>query len=239
MRNILITGGSRGIGEEAVRHFMGCNDNVVFTYKDSYEQAKQLMEETGSYGFRCDISSEEQIKDMTKDALVLLNNKVDVLILNAAIPSYGDTCNMSNSHWKNVIDTNLNGSYYTIRELIPNMISNKRGKIITVSSIWGEVGASCEVAYSSAKAGIIGMTKALAKELAPSNINVNCISPGLIDTDMNKIFTGEEKIEMIDNIPLGRLGYKKEVVDAMEFLGSDRASYITGQIIGINGGLVI
>ena len=239
MRNILITGGSRGIGAEAVRHFKRANDNVVFIYNKSKAEADALIKETNSIGIKCDLSNEKEVNRIAKDVLVLLNNRVDVLITNAGIASYGLITEMDTDTWRNTIDTNINGTYYIIKALIPNMIYNKKGSIITISSLWGQVGAACEVAYSTTKAGIIGMTKALAKEVAPSNIRVNCISPGFINTDMNNRLGEEEVKAFIDTVPLGVAGEKQNVVDAMEFLASDKSSYITGQIIGVNGGLVI
>jgi 3-oxoacyl-[acyl-carrier protein] reductase len=239
MRNILITGGSKGIGAEAVRHFKRANDNVVFIYNKSKAEAENLMKETNSIGIKCDLSNEKEINGIAKDILVLLNNRVDVLITNAGIASYGLIAEMDTDTWRNTIDTNINGTYYIIKAIIPNMIYNKKGSIITISSVWGQVGAACEVAYSTAKAGIIGMTKALAKEVAPSNIRVNCISPGFINTDMNNRLSEEEVQAFIDTVPQGVAGEKQNVVDAMEFLASDKSSYITGQIIGVNGGLVI
>lgn len=239
MRNILITGGSKGIGAEAVRHFKRANDNVVFIYNKSKAEAENLMKETNSIGIKCDLSNEKEVNGIAKDILVLLNNRVDVLITNAGIASYGLIAEMDTETWRNTIDTNINGTYYIIKAIIPNMIYNKKGSIITISSVWGQVGAACEVAYSTAKAGIIGMTKALAKEVAPSNIRVNCISPGFINTDMNNRLSEEEVQAFIDTVPQGVAGEKQNVVDAMEFLASDKSSYITGQIIGVNGGLVI
>ncbi|MBK5253471.1 MAG: 3-oxoacyl-ACP reductase FabG [Peptostreptococcaceae bacterium] len=236
IKNILITGGSRGIGAEAVRHFKSIGCNVVFLYKASEDLAKVISEETGAFAIKCDVSKHEEVEIAIKDAIVLLNNRVDVIICNAGISKSGLVTDISHEDWGKIIDTNLNGVYYCIKSVLPNMVNNRSGKIITISSMWGEVGASCEVAYSSAKAGIIGMTKALAKELAPSYINVNCIAPGVIDTDMNKIYNKEE---MIEEIPMGRIGTVGDIVNTMEFLASDSSDYITGQIIGVNGGQVI
>jgi 3-oxoacyl-[acyl-carrier protein] reductase len=238
MANILITGGSRGIGAEAVRQFTAAGHKVVFTYHRSETAADLLRQETGAVPVRCDVKHPDSVK-IAVDKAVSVLGQIDVLICNAAIADYGLITDLDISRWEEVINTDLSGVFYCVRHVLPAMISRKSGCIITVGSMWGEVGASCEAAYSAAKAGVIGFTKALAKEVGPSGIRVNCISPGMIDTDMNASVS-EDAVDMIvDETPLCRTGAPSDVARAMLFLASDDASFITGQVISVNGGLVI
>ena len=237
-RNVLIIGGSRGIGAEAVRQFRAEGDNVVFTYHTSEIQADELRQETGAYPVRCDVKFSDSVRIAVQKALDILGH-VDVLICNAAIADFDLITDIDEMRWEEVIDTNLNGVFYCVRNVLPLMIQRKKGTIITVSSMWGQVGASCEVAYSAAKAGVIGMTKALAKEVGPSGITVNCVAPGMIDTDMNARVSAETVREIADETPLCRVGKPEEVAAAMRFLASEEASFITGQVIGVNGGLIV
>ena len=238
MANILITGGSRGIGAEAVRQFTAAGHKVVFTYHKSETAADLLRQETGAVPVRCDVKHPDSVK-IAVDKAVSVLGQIDVLICNAAIADYGLITDIDISRWEDVISTDLNGVFYCIRYVLPAMISRKSGCIITVGSMWGEVGASCEAAYSAAKAGVIGLTKALAKEVGPSGIRVNCVSPGMIDTDMNASLDEESVKAIADDTPLCRTGSPAEVAKTMLFLASDDASFITGQVIGVNGGLVI
>ena len=238
MANILITGGSRGIGAEAVRQFTAAGHKVVFTYFRSEIAADLLRQETGAVPVRCDVKHPDSVK-IAVDKAVSVLGQIDVLICNAAIADYGLITDMEVSRWEEVINTDLSSVFYCVRYVLPAMISRKSGCIITVGSMWGEVGASCEAAYSAAKAGVIGLTKALAKEVGPSGIRVNCISPGMIDTDMNAS-VGEDAVDMIvDETPLCRTGSPADVARTMMFLASDDAAFITGQVISVNGGLVI
>ena len=238
MANILITGGSRGIGAEAVRQFTAAGHKVVFTYHRSETAADLLRQETGAVPVRCDVKHPDSVK-IAVDKAVSVLGQIDVLICNAAIADYGLITDLDISRWEEVINTDLSGVFYCVRHVLPAMISRKSGCIITVGSMWGEVGASCEAAYSAAKAGVIGLTKALAKEVGPSGIRVNCISPGMIDTDMNASVS-EDAVDMIvDETPLCRTGAPSDLARAMLFLASDDASFITGQVISVNGGLVI
>ena len=238
MNNVLIIGGSRGIGAAAVRCFKENGDNVIFTYHKSEIEADALRQETGALPVRCDVKFSDSIK-VAVDKAVSEMGRIDVLICNAGIADFNLITDISESRWEEVINTNLNGVFYAVRHVLPSMISRKSGCIITVSSMWGEVGASCEVAYSASKAGVIGLTKALAKEVGPSGIRVNCISPGMIDTDMNAEVSDEAKAEIKDETPLGRTGSAEEVAAVMKFLASEDAAFVTGQVIGVNGGLVI
>lgn len=237
MANILIVGGSRGIGAEAVRQFAKDN-KVVFTYFRSEREADALRQETGALPVRCDVKFSNSVKVAVDKAIEVLGT-IDVLICNAAISDINLFTDIGEERWEEVIDTNLNGVYYSINYVLPSMISRKKGSIITVSSMWGQVGASCEVAYSAAKAGVIGLTKALAKEVGPSGIRVNSIAPGMIDTEMNKEVEPEAVDAIREDTPLCRIGNTGDVVNAMKFLASDESSFVTGQVIGVNGGLVI
>ncbi len=237
MSNVLIIGGSRGIGAEAVRHFAKGN-NVAFTYFKSEKEADALRQETGATPVRCDVKFSNSVKVAVDKAIETLGT-IDVLICNAAISDINLFTDIGEERWEEVIDTNLNGVYYSINYVLPSMISRKKGSIITVSSMWGQVGASCEVAYSAAKAGVIGLTKALAKEVGPSGVRVNSIAPGMIDTEMNKDIAADAVKAIEEDTPLCRIGTASDVVKAMEFLASDASSFITGQVIGVNGGLVI
>ena len=238
-KNVLITGGSRGIGAEAVKLFTAHGSSVAFFYKNSYEKAIQLSKETGALNIRCDVSNLKSVAEAMKVVNAFFNEKIDTLICNAGSCDFGLLQDIGAERWKKIIDTDLNGVYYTVNEVIPSMISRKKGCIIIVSSMWGQVGASCEVAYSTAKAGLIGFTKALAKELGPSGIRVNCIAPGMIDTDMNMNLSEQDIESIADETPLERIGTTKDIAETMHFLSSDAASFITGQVIGVNGGLVM
>ena len=238
-KSVLVTGGSRGIGAEAVRIFSASGYRVAFLFKNADEAAKALTEETKAVSIKCNIENFKEVHCAVRDAAVLLGIAgFDVLICNAGISkikTFGET---TIEDWKEIMDTNLNGSFYVTKEVLPYMISNKSGKIVYVSSIWGQVGASCEVAYSASKAAIIGLTKSLAKEVGPSNINVNCVAPGVIRTDMNGELSSETIKSLEKDIPLCRLGLPSEVAETLYYLCSQNANYITGQVIGINGGLI-
>lgn len=238
MKNVLIIGGSRGIGAEAVRQFARGECKVCFTYFKSELEADALRQETGATPIRCDVKFSNSVRIAIEKAIEVMGT-IDVLICNAAVSDINLITDIGVERWEEVIDTNLNGVYYAINYALPQMVSRKAGCIITVSSMWGQVGASCEVAYSASKAGVIGLTKALAKEVGPSNIRVNCIAPGMIDTEMNSHVAPEVVAEITDETPLGRIGLSKDVVATMKFLASDEASFITGQVIPVNGGLVI
>lgn len=237
-KKVLIIGGSRGIGAEAVRLFTASGCSVVFTYHRAELAADALRRETGAVPVRCDVKHPDSVRIAVEKAVSTLGS-IDVLICNAGTADYGLITDIEESRWEEIIDTDLNGVFYCIRNVLPSMISRKSGCIITVGSMWGETGASCEVAYSAAKAGVIGLTKALAKEVGPSGIRVNCLSPGMIDTDMNAAFTEEDVKAIAYDTPLGRTGDPAEIAKVMRFLASDDASFITGQVIGVNGGFVI
>lgn len=235
---VLIIGGSRGIGAAAVRRFAREGWKVAFTYHRSEKEADDLRQETGATPIRCDVKYSNSVKIAVDRAYEVLGG-VDCLICNAAVSDINLITDIGDERWEEVINTNLNGVYYAIEHCLPAMISRHEGSIITVSSMWGQVGASCEVAYSAAKAGVIGLTRALAKEVGPSGIRVNSISPGMIDTEMNAHVDADIVAEIADETPLSRIGKAEDVVSAMLFLASEESSFITGQVIAVNGGLVI
>ena len=240
MNNVFITGGSRGIGKELVKHFSDAGYKVAFTYKNSSESAYELSEKYGAFPIRCELESEEHILAAIDCARDIFDGKgADILVNNAAMSEIKMFSDISSEDWRRMLEVNLTAPYLFCRGFLPHMIHNKSGRIINISSMWGQVGASCEVHYSAAKAGLIGLTRALAKELGPSNITVNAIAPGVIDTDMNSHLTKGELEMLRDEIPLMRLGKASEVAKLALFLASESASYITGQVIGQNGGMVI
>lgn len=235
MKTALITGGSRGIGEACVRLFASEGFKTFFLYKESDEKARLLANETGATAIKCDISVPNAVGETVKR----LKNEtatLDVLVNNAGVSFVGVIQDTDDDIYRRVLDTNLSGTFYLIRALAPMMISRKYGRIINVGSVWGKYGASCEAAYSASKAGVRGLTLALAKELGPSGITVNCIEPGVIATDMNACFNEEALKELADATPLCRIGKPEEVAEAVLFLASDKASFITGQCIGVDGG---
>lgn len=241
MKTIIVTGGSRGIGASIVKELANKDYNIVLNYNNSEEQAKQIQKELLEKNikieiFKADVSKRENVKELVKFALEKFKT-IDVLINNAGIDQVKMFMDITDEDWNRMIQTNLNSVFYCTQEVLPTMIHNKEGNIINISSIWGITGASCEVHYSVAKAGIDGMTKALAKELGLSNIRVNSIAPGAILTDMNKGYTNEEIEDMKSQIPLGKLGNPIEIAKCVNWLIED--NYTTGQIISPNGGWVI
>ena len=233
MRNVLITGASRGIGAAAARYFAQNGDRVIVNYNKSKAAAEKLAKEVGGIAIKADVSKTDEV-----DAMFAQAGRVDVLVNNAGIAGFYMLDAMTDEEWRNMIDVNLNSVFYCSRAVLPQMINRKNGAIINVSSMWGICGAACEVAYSTAKAGIIGFTKALAKEVGPSGIIVNCVAPGAIDTDMNICLDDDAKRELCDETPLGRMGTPEEIAKAIFFLADDK-SFITGQVLSPNGGLVI
>ena len=234
---LLITGGTRGIGRACVEEFIKNGHEVAFFYMQSDDAAKEL-ESIGAMGIKCDIRSSESVTAAVANVADKLGD-IDALINNAGVSSFGFFDSISDEEWARIIDTNLTGAFYVSREVSKLMISQKRGKIINIGSMWGKVGAAMEVHYSASKAGLRGMTMALAKELGPSGITVNCIEPGVIRTEMNAVLNDEALDILAEQTPLGRLGEPSEVASLALFLASDAASFITGQCIGIDGGFAI
>ncbi len=240
MSNFLITGASRGIGEAVAKKACEMGHNVVINYRNSREKAEALAKSLGNNAIAicADVADEVAVKKMFQTA----NNAfggIDVLINNAGTSSFSLFQDISVSAWDEMFDTNVKGAFLCSREALPHMIRKKNGVIINVSSMWGIAGSSCEVHYSASKAALIGMTKALAKEVGPSGIRVNCVAPGAVDTDMNKNLSKDDIDSLCDETPLGRIASADEIADTILYLCSDSASFITGQIISPNGGLVI
>lgn len=231
MKIALVTGASRGIGEAIARALAQNGFKVVINCSNSEERARKLAEELGGIAFTADVSDMDQVKQMYDEI-----GGVDVLVCNAGISEYGMFSDTTPEAWRHVFAVNTDGAYNCIQCALPDMIHKKSGVILTVSSVWGVHGASCEAAYSSSKAALIGLTKALAKELGPSGLRVNCIAPGVIETDMMAEFSADEKAELVDATPLCRLGQPSDVAELAAFLASDKANFITGQIIGVDGG---
>ena len=237
-KTVLITGGSRGIGAATVRTFAAAGYRVAFSYLNSEARARELAEETGAYPVRCDVSDSKQVSEMVDNVLDKFC-QLDILVCNAGVAWQGLLTDMTDDEWHKVIATDLDGVFYCCRAVLPHFIHRKVGKIITISSMWGQIGASCEVAYSAAKAGVIGLTKALAQEVGPSGITVNCVAPGLIHTEMNAKIDPEALETLAFETPLGRSGTPEEVAKSILFLASEGADFITGQVISPNGGLVM
>lgn len=238
-RTVFITGASRGIGAVAAELFYSNGYNVVINYNNSEKEAQLLSKKLpGSLALKGDVSSEKDVAQMFEKAISHFG-KIDVLVNNAGVSFIKLLTDTTLEDWERLFKTNVTGTFLASKYAAENMIANHSGKIINVSSAWGRTGASCESCYSASKGAVIAFTKALAKELGPSGIAVNCIAPGFIDTDMNKEISPEDKKAFCDDIPLLRIGTPSEVAQTMLFLASDSASYITGQIIGCDGGAVI
>lgn len=238
MSKVLISGGSRGIGASLVRKYASLGDDIAFIYRNDDEGARKLSIETGSYYIKADLSESLSAVSAFNTAMSLLDG-LDILVCNAGISYVNQICDTSDSDWKRIIDTNLSQVFYLTREASKTMVRNHSGKIIVVGSVWGKCGASCEAAYSASKAALRGLTMSLAKELGPSGITVNCVEPGIIDTDMNRCFTADEISAVCEEIPVGRMGKPSEVAELIAFLSSDKASYINGQCIAVDGGWCI
>jgi 3-oxoacyl-[acyl-carrier protein] reductase len=238
---VVVTGGSRGIGAQIVKTLANENYKVVLNYNNSKEQAEKIQQELLEQGkeieiIKADVSKREETEKLIQFAINKFN-KIDVLINNAGISQEGLFTDVTEEEWQKIINTNLNSVFYCNQQALKYMIQEQQGCIINISSIWGETGASCEVAYSTTKAAINGMTKALAKEVGPSNIRVNAIAPGIIDTDMNRNLTNEELEQIKEQIPLNKIGKALDIAKCVKWLIEDE--YTTGQIISINGGWYI
>ena len=237
-KRILISGGSRGIGRACVMLFASRGHKVAFIYRNDDDAAAECSKITGAYAIKADVSVHSESVRAVNEAISYLGG-IDVLVNNAGISMTKLFTDTTYDEWKSVIDTNLSSAFSLSRECSKMMISQHSGSIINIGSVWGRCGASCEVAYSASKAGLRGLTQALAKELGPSDIRVNCIEPGVIDTDMNAEHSKETMEELCDSTPLCRIGKADEVAEAVYFLSSDAASFITGQIIGVDGGFAL
>lgn len=243
MKTVLITGASRGIGAETARVFAQNGYTVAVNYCTSEAAATALVDEIvakggDAFAVRADVSLQAEAEALVQTVLKR-QGKIDVLIHNAGIAKQQLLTDTTAEEWHQMMGTHLDSAYYLCHAAVPSMVSRHEGSILTVSSMWGVTGASCEVAYSAAKAGLIGFTKALAKELGPSGIRVNCVAPGVIDTDMCRNFDQETRLQLQEETPLCRLGTARDVAESLLFLASENASFITGQVLGVNGGFVI
>ncbi len=239
MERVLISGGSRGIGAALVRAFAKAGHAVAFLYRQNSVAAKTVAAETGATALCCDVSDPDAVREAVKGAEKALGGTVSVLVNNAGLSHIGLSRDMTDAEWRSLLDTDLSGAFYLCREVQAGMIAAQRGRIVNIGSMWGKTGASCEVAYSAAKAGLRGLTMALAKELGPSGITVNCVEPGLIHTEMNKALDAETRAALIEETPLCRIGTPEDVAAAVLFFASDAASFVTGQILGVDGGFAI
>lgn len=238
MKTVLITGGSRGIGSELVRHFASRGYSVAFTYKSSKSAAETLSCETGALAIRADSAVESDVIYAVNKTVETFGG-VDCLINNAAISSFSLFTDITLGEWNEMVAVNLTGAFLYSKHVIPDMLKRKEGRIINITSMWGLVGSSCEVHYSATKAALIGMTKALAKELGPSGITVNAIAPGVINTEMNSKLSAEDMEMLVNDTPLMRIGEPKDVAEAAFFLAGEGASFITGEVLNVSGGYVI
>ena len=240
MKNVLITGATGGIGSAIAKAFAKNGYNVALHTFSKPDVAEKLAVDLGrEFGVKtsfvqADISKEANVKSMFEN-LDATFGKIDILINNAGVSFVSMLCDTTEEDFDNVMNINLKGAFLTSKEAMKNMVHNKWGRIINISSVWGNVGASCEVVYSASKAGLVGFTKALAKELAPSGVTVNAVSPGLIDTQMNSHLSKEDIDALCEEIPMGRMGRPSEVAHAVLFLASEESSYITAQNITIDG----
>lgn len=235
---VLITGGSRGIGAACVELFAKNGYNVAFIYQNSDEKAAKIAQATGALAVKADVSCLEQVERAFAQVESAFGG-VDVLVNNAGISRIAMLCDTTEEDWDRLFAVNAKSTFLCSKRAMGHMVHQKRGAIVNVSSMWGQTGGSCEVAYSASKAAVIGFTKALAKELGPSGIRVNCIAPGVIDTEMNAQLSLEDREALAEETPLCRLGTPMEAARAIFFLASDAASFITGQVLAPNGGIVI
>lgn len=238
---VLITGGTRGIGKACTKLFLEKGYKVIATYEKNEIKASELKNKYPDKNLlikKCDVSDYEEVKNLFSEIKNIYGG-VDILINNAGIAQQKMFCDIQRQEWDKMMDVNIGSIFNTVKCAYDYMVSKKWGRIINVSSIWGMTGASCEVHYSASKAAVIGFTKALAKELGPSNVCVNCVAPGVIDTEMNSHLSEEDYDALSDETPLCRIGKPKEVASLVLYLASDDASFITGQVISPNGGMVI
>ena len=234
MKTALVTGGTGGIGQALCRRLAAEGYFVYINYLRAKEKALALAEEISGEALKFDVSSPDEVR-----AAIAAITPPDLLVNNAGVSEVGLFTSLSDERAASLLAVDLSGTMNCSRAVLPEMIRRKSGNIINISSMWGQVGASCEVDYSAAKAGIIGFTKALAKEVAPSGIRVNCIAPGFIMTEMNARYSEEDLALIRDDIPLGIFGEPRHIADAAAFLASAQSEYITGQVLAVNGGMVI
>ncbi len=243
MKTAVVTGGAGGIGAAVCERLCRDGFSVAVNWHRSEAKAASLVKRLTQSGFDAFAVKGDVSVSADADALIQAafcrNGRIDVLVNNAGIAVRSLFDETSDEQWRRVTDTNLTGAFNCSRAASKHMLRQKSGRIINISSMWGQTGASCEVAYSASKAGVIGLTKALAKELAPSGVTVNCVSPGVVDTDMMSSFSQEERHLIAEDIPLGRFASPEDIANAVAFFADERSAYITGQILGVNGGAVI
>ena len=242
-KTVLITGASRGIGRATALRFAREGYNIVINYLRSVDAAYNLLHELQDYPcnailIQADITNRVQVRGMVSQSLTQFG-AIDVLVNNSGIAQQKLFTDITEDEWNNMFDVNVKGAFHCCQVVLPDMVHRKEGRIINVSSMWGITGASCEVHYSASKAAVIGLTKALAKEVGPSGITVNCVAPGVIDTDMNACLRPEDLAALREETPLGRLGRPEDIANLIYYLASEQASFITGQVIGADGGFVI
>ena len=237
-KKVIVTGGSRGIGAGIVRAFAYEGAQVVFLYCASRDAAEKVARETGTTAVRCDLADPADAERGIREAITALSG-VDILVNNAGICKSGLIQDLSLEDWNRLLAVNLTAVFLCSRAVVPTMIRRGFGRIVNISSIWGMVGASCEAGYSAAKAGVIGLTKAMAKELGPSGISVNCVCPGVIDTDMLAEYDEDTKRALADETPLMRIGTPEDVAASVLFLAGEGGSFVTGQVLSPNGGFTI
>ena len=243
MPTAFISGASRGIGRAAALKLASLGYDLALNYHTNYEAAQNVQHEAQKYGVKVlllagDIADENNVREMFRKIGETFGG-ADVVVNNASFAEQLMFQDITYETWRRMFAVTVDGAFFTVQNALPHMLHEKRGRIINISSMWGEVGASCEVHYSAAKGALIAMTKALAKELGPSGITVNCITPGVIDTEMNAHLSAEDLAELCEETPLGRLGSPDDIAETVAFLASAEAGFITGQIIGVNGGFVI
>lgn len=241
MKTVFITGGTRGIGRACAECFINKGYNVAITYEKSEDIAKE-MEKLFPKKFvaiKCDVAKSEEVEKAFEKCVEKFGTSADILVNNAGISAQQMLCDVTEAQWDRMFDVNVKGMFNTVKYAMPHMVHQKAGKIINISSIWGMCGASCEVVYSATKGAVISFSKALAKELGPSGICVNCVAPGVIDTDMNRMHGEDIMAELAEETPIGRLGTAEDVAKLVEFLADDASGFITGQVISPNGGFVI
>lgn len=238
MKTVLITGGSRGIGAACARKFAAEGCRVAINYNLNKARAEALAAELSGIAVHADVSDPAQVQSMVDTVLEQFGH-LDVLICNAGVSHVGLLADMTDEEWRRVFAVNVDGAFHCCRAAIPHFVHRKTGSIVTVSSMWGQVGASCEAAYSASKGAVIALTKALAKELGPSGIAVNCVAPGVIDTDMNRNLTAADLAALTEETPLGAIGTAEQAADAIWFLSGGQERFLTGQVLGVNGGLVL
>ena len=232
MSTVLITGGSRGIGAAAVELFSRLGHTVFFLYEKDHAAARSVTEKTGATGICCDVADSNAVKAAFRSV-----GDVDILICNAGICHYALMSQTEEAQWDRIFAVNVKGIYHCVNAAMPSFLKKQKGCVITVSSMWGQVGASCEAAYSASKGAVIALTKALAKELGPSGIRVNCVAPGVILTDMCAGVDANILAEMAEEAPVGRNGVPMDVAKAFQYLAE--AEFITGEVLAVNGGYVI